>query len=332
MRAIYVNDNKSLINWVYSEKSRMRLSELLDIDCNIYTHADIVAAPESFHDVRYIFTTWNFPSFTGEEIRAAFPGLDGVFYAAGSVQDFARPFLECGVKVFSAWGANGVPVAEFTVAQIILAGKGFLPLMRKFSAGDMTAAGENRHFPGNFGEKVGVIGAGMIGKLVISMLKSYRLEVLAFDPFLSDETATALGVRKCPLEELFSECQVVSNHLANNEQTQGMIGYDLFRRMRPYATFINTGRGAQIVEPDLVRILTERPDLTAMLDVTWPEPEPAGHPFYSLPNCFLTPHIAGSSGDEVRRMAEFMLEEYERYAAGQPCRYEVTMKMLETMA
>jgi len=73
--------------------------------------------------------------------------------------------------------------------------------------------------------------------------------------------------------------------------------------MRPYATFINTGRGAQVVEEALADVLRSRPDLTAVLDVTWPEPPVAGHPFYSLPNCVLTPHIAGSSGDEVHRMS-----------------------------
>ena len=102
--------------------------------------------------------------------------------------------------------------------------------------------------------------------------------------------------------------------------------------MLPYATFLNTGRGAQVVEDDLVRALTERPDLTAVLDVTEPEPSPAGHPFYSLPNCFMTPHVAGSLGGEVVRMAEYMVDEYEALAKGLPVKYEVTLKMLETMA
>jgi len=81
-----------------------------------------------------------------------------------------------------------------------------------------------------------------------------------------------------------------------------------------------------------VEVLTKRPDLTAVLDVTFPEPLEKDHPFYHLPNCFLTPHIAGSSGDEVRRMAEYMVEEFNRYLRKEPCLYEVTEKMLETMA
>ena len=172
----------------------------------------------------------------------------------------------------------------------------------------------------------------MIGKLVINMLKSYNLEVLVFDPFLPDEKAAALGVKKVGLETLFKECQVVSNHLANNEQTKGMLDGRLFETMLTNATFINTGRGAQVVEADLIKVLKARPDLTALLDVTLPEPPESDSEFYTLPNCILTPHIAGSSGNEVRRMGEYMKEEYEKLIQNRPCRYEVTLEMLKTMA
>ena len=105
-----------------------------------------------------------------------------------------------------------------------------------------------------------------------------------------------------------------------------------FASMMPHATFLNTGRGAQVIEDDLVRVLEQRPDLTAVLDVTEPEPPLPGHGFYRLPNCILTPHMAGSSGWEVRRMGVFMLEEFRRFTAGEACQYEVSLKMLETMA
>ena len=190
----------------------------------------------------------------------------------------------------------------------------------------------NSIYPGNYDVKVGLIGCGMIGSMVAEMLKNFKLEVLVFDPFLSADKAASLGVRVTNLDEIFSTCQTVSNHLANNAQTKSMLNYSHFSKMLPYATFLNTGRGAQVVEDDLVRALTERPDLTAVLDVTYPEPAPLEHAFYSLPNCFLTPHIAGSLGNEVHRMAEYMYEEFIRYVGGEPNKYEVTEKMLETMA
>ena len=333
MNAIFLCETKDTFHSVYAESVVAKLRNAAALTETVFTKADILAAPARFADTQVIFSTWGMPVFTEEEIQACFPGLECVFYAAGTVQTFARPFLNCGVKVFSAWAANAVPVAELTVAQIILANKGYFLSNRIFHAKDrQTARAAIAGCRGNYGETVGIIGAGMIGKLVIRMLQSYNLKVLVFDPFLPPETAAELGVELCGLPELFERAFTVSNHLANNAQTKGMLHYDLFRRMRENAVFLNTGRGAQVVEEDLVRILQERPDLTALLDVTEPEPPVEGHPFYTLPNCLLSPHIAGSAGREVVRMAEYMVTEYEAYRSGEPCRYEVTKKMLETMA
>ncbi len=333
MKAIFLCDNTKNVSSVYGEATLKELQKIADIDNAVYTKSDVLNSPERFAGVEIIFSTWGMPSFSKDEIKSCFPSLRCVFYGAGTVQGFAREFLGSGIKVFSAWAANAVPVAEMTVSQIILSNKGYFISNRLYhSKGRKCAAEAFKKCRGNYGETVGIIGAGMIGSLVIRMLKTYNLNVLVFDPFLSDEKANDLGVRKCELSELFEKSFVVSNHLANNEKTKGMLNYDLFCRMRENAVFINTGRGAQVVEDDLIRVLRERPDITALLDVTMPEPPVEGHPFYTLPNCLLTPHIAGSSGDEVRRMGEYMLSEYKSYINGEACKYEVSLKMLETMA
>ena len=333
MRAIFLCDKTDKLFHVYGSQTVSELQGLVDVEKQIYTRADVLGDPASFSNVELIFSTWGMPTFTEEEIRRCLPSLKCVFYGAGSVQPFARPFLHCGVRVFSAWAANAVPVAELSTAQIVLSNKGYFLTNRLYHAsGRKTAQAAFGNCCGNYGETVGIIGAGMIGKLVIEMLKAYRVRVIVFDPFLPDERASEMGVEKCSLSELFERAFVVSNHLANNAETRGILNYDLFRRMRENAVFINTGRGAQVVEADLVRILRERPDLTALLDVTHPEPPVDDHPFYSLPNCLLTPHIAGSAGDEVARMGEYMLGECREYLSGGITRYEVTEKMLETMA
>lgn len=329
MKSIFLCNKKNSVEKVYADS----FDKLPDVERRVYTSADVISNPETFADVEYVFSTWGMPSMSEDEIKKCFPNLKCVFYGAGSVQAFARPFLKCGVKVFSAWAANAVPVVEYTLAQIILANKGFFAHSREMKKGNREAGKVMKaSYPGNYGENVGIIGVGMIGSQVAERLKDYKLNVLAFDPFLSDERAETLGITKCSLHELFERCRVVANHMANNEQTKGMLDYSCFSRMLPYSTFINTGRGAQVVEDDLVRVLTERPDVTAILDVTFPEPPAEGHEFYSLPNCFLTPHIAGSLMNETHRMAEYIIEEYERYISGETCLYEVTEKMLETMA
>lgn len=333
MRSILLSKNMDATPKVYPAKTLETLKKIAGLSEGIYTKTEILKNPTAFSDVEYIFSTWGMETFSEEEIKEIFPSLKAIFYSAGTVQYFARPFLNCGVKVFSAWAANAVPVAEYTIAQIILANKGFFACSELKSHGQEKKSFEvSKNYCGNYNANVGLIGVGMIGKLVAKMLKNYKLNVFAFDPFLPSEIAEELGIKLCSLEEIFGSCQVVSNHLANNEHTKNMLNYNLFSKMLPYSTFINTGRGAQVNEDDLVKILTERPDITAILDVTDPEPPVDGHEFYILPNCFMTPHIAGSSGNEVERMSEYMVEEFKHFINNKPTNYEVTLKMLETMA
>lgn len=333
MKAIFLSKMPHKLEAVYAPQLRKTICSEADCAPAFYTKEDVLGQPENFCNVKWIFSTWGMPSFTEDEIRTYLPKLEAVFYAAGSVQQFARPFLHCGVRIFSAWMANAVPVAEYTVAQIILANKGFFATSRLQSAGDPAGArAAAKNYPGNFDAPVGIIGTGAIGRLVCKMLKQYQLPVLACSIELNESLARELGVQIADMETIFKNCQVISNHVANNEHTQGIYTKEHFASMLPYATFLNTGRGAQVVESDLIDVLSQRPDLTAVLDVTYPEPPVVDSPFYRLPNCILTPHIAGSSGLEVRRMAQWIWEEFLLLRDGKPCRYEVTEEMLEVMA
>lgn len=334
MRAIFLCEVKSSIDRVYSAETVRKIKKEADLDEKVYDSKYVRANPGDFKDVAFVFSSWGMPRFSEDEIRAIFPALKGVFYAAGSVQGFAREFLKCGVRVFSAWAANAVPVAEYAVSQIVLSAKGFFRSALEIRETGNYASGAELSdlYPGNYDIKIGVFGVGMVGTQVVKRLKTYKYDVLVFDPFLPDEKAEALGVRKTTLEEIFFECTVISNHMADNKNTRGMLGYDLFSKMLPNATFINTGRGAQVIEDDLVRFLRERPDVFAILDVTYPEPPPAGSELYGMKNVILTPHIAGSKGNEVHRMSEYMFEEFMRCKSGEDCKWEVSLKMLETMA
>ena len=332
MKAIYLVENPGSLKAVYSEELREELKALCGVD-TILSKGQLEEHREELRDVEYVFSTWTMPSLTEEQIAEYLPSLKAVFYAAGSVQGFARPFLNRGIQVFSAWAANAVPVAEYTVAQIILANKGFFRNVQLCKTNRAECARLTCSHRGNYGCRVGLIGCGMIGALVAEMLKAYNLKVMAYDPFMSAEKAARLGVEQVDdLKTLFEQCTVVSNHLANNAQTRGMINYDMFAAMTDYGTFLNTGRGAQVVEEDMVRALTERPTLTAVLDVTDPEPPMADSPLLTMDNIILTSHIAGSQQDEFHRMSEYMKNEYLAFVSGQPTKYSVTLKMLETMA
>ncbi|MBQ7957858.1 MAG: hydroxyacid dehydrogenase [Clostridia bacterium] len=283
-------------------------------------------------DCEIAFSTWGMPQFTKEEIAKYMPKLKAVFYSAGTVQYFARPFLESGVKVFSAFAANAVPVAEYTFAQISLAAKGFFQSAKSYRLLPLRALSHANSATGNFECKVGLVGLGAIGKMVAEKLKALDVDVYACDPFVLEETAKELGVTLVDMETLFSECDIISNHLANKPELENIFDSKLFKRMKKHSTFINTGRGAQVNEYALARSLWCHPSRTFVGDVIKNETFPYICPLFWCHNAFLTPHIAGSTGKEPQRMAYYMMEEMERFNRGEPLKYEVTPEMLERMA
>jgi phosphoglycerate dehydrogenase-like enzyme len=328
--AIFCN-NPATVDYVYAQGRRASLGALSDLYPTVISAENFAVHAGALADVEAVFSTWGMPELTPAHLTAM-PRLRALFYAAGSVRTFAPALIERNITVVSAWGANAVPVAEFTLAQILLANKGYFANMRA------CAKPETRPHafrgPGNFGETVGLLGAGQIGCRVIDLLRPFRLTVIVWDPFLSRERAGQLGVEKVDsLDDVFRRAFVVSNHVANLPETRGLLNARHFAAMRKGATFINTGRGATLVPGDLVRVLGERPDLTALLDVTDPDEPPApDSPLYALPNVFLSAHIAGAMNDEVVRLADCVIEEFLAWEQGKPLRYAITREMLPRLA
>ena len=261
------------------------------------------------------------------ELLAAAPLLRAVCYAAGSVKDFVTPESYArNVLITTAMHVNAVPVAEVTVALITLANKGWF----RAQAGMRQACRlpDVKHV-GNFRTTVGLIGYGAICRLVVETLRHTDLRVLAYDPYAKDLPAHVEHVSN--LLDLARRSDVVSLHAPDIPATHGMCGRAFFQAMRDGATFINTARGKLVDEGALIAELkTGR--IEAHLDVTHPEPPLADSPFWTLPNVYLTPHLAGSSSHEVRRMGRMAISECLALIAGQQTRYPVTQDMLATMA
>jgi phosphoglycerate dehydrogenase-like enzyme len=278
------------------------------------------------------FSTWGMPKFTEEEIKKYMPRLKMLFYAAGTVQYFAKPFLDCGVRVFSAFAANAIPVAEYTFAQITLAAKGYFQAAKRYRIAPLSALAFAHGCPGNYRAKIGLVGLGTIGSMVAEKLKALDVEVYAYDPFVSKEKAQTLNVTLVSLEKLFSECDVISNHLANKKELDNIFNYKLFKLMKKHSTFINTARGAQVSEFGLAASLIAHPSKTVVADVIKSEFFPYVSPLFWCHNAVLTPHIAGSGGNEPPRMVYYMMTELEHYLNSQPVQFEVTSEMLAHMA
>ena len=315
-KAIIVCENTRNIDYVYTKAQLAELAELTDL------HPEIVSdlSQGDFTQVEYLFSTWGMLRPSEEEIAKYLPNLKALFYSAGATDHFVRPFFARNVRVFSGWQANAVPVAEFSLAQILLALKGYFLNNREVHTKAWKGAFRG---PGIYGETVALIGDGAVATKLKELLQNnFNINVLMI-PSRPDW-------RIVSLEEAFKTAFVVSNHLPNRDDNIGVINRTHFESMRYGATFINTGRGAQINEADMIDVLKARPDLTALLDVTFPEPPVPGSELYTLPNVKLSSHIAGSLNDEVVRMSDFMLDEFKRFISGGELRYEVKEEMLIT--
>jgi phosphoglycerate dehydrogenase-like enzyme len=253
-----------------------------------------------------------------------------IFYGAGSISGFATPEMwQRGVRVTSAAAANAESVVEFTVGQILLAGKNALFNERLYRT---TKTHTYPHCPGNFRTTLGLISLGWIGKKVAALMRNFTHKIIAYDPYATQKDASDLGLELVSLDEIFTRAHIISCHTPLLESTRGMLQEKHFRAMMPGATFINTARGAVVNEDDLCRVLAERPDIYAVLDVTTQEPPLPQSPLWHLPNVWLTPHIAGCLYSECERMGEAMLQELQRYLNGQPLLYELDEKRAQIAA
>ncbi len=306
------------------------VAELVDLVADRQDRESAIADCPQLADVELLFTGWSAPKVDAEFLAAA-PKLKVVFYGAGSVRGtISDAMWDRGVRICSAWSANAVPVAEFTLGQILLALK-----LTWHYARQIRVDGEWEHslpITGAFGSTVGIISLGNIGRLVCEHLKRFDVKVIAYDPFASAEDAAALGVELVSLDDIFARADVVSLHTPRLDATIGMITGKHLAAMKSYATFINTARGAIVREEEMIQALRDRPDLMAVLDVTHPEPPAGDSPLLSLPNVVLTPHIAGSLGPECARMGWMMVDELKRYLAGEPFQHEITRELAKTLA
>ena len=266
-----------------------------------------------------------------DDLLARAPRLRMLAYAAGTLRDTVTPATFArGLLVTSGAAANAVPVAEYTVGAILWSNKAAFVARERLRGVEVPAL-PRRHPVGNWGKRIGLVGASHVGRAVVELLRPYRFSVAVADPWLSDDGAAALGVTRVDLDELLATSDVVSLHAPALPETERMIGAAALARMMDGATLVNTARGVLVDHDALVPELASG-RLTAVLDVTDPEPLPPDHPLLHLPTCTVTPHLAGSQGSEMSRQAELVIEEIRRFATGQPPLHPVVADDTERIA
>ena len=316
---------------IYPKSVRHIMSAVCDLVAE-GTPGQLYDLRDQLTEVEILFTGWGAPLLS-EENLSLFPSLKIVLYGAGSLKSLMTDyFWSRNIPICSAWTANAVPVAEFSLAQIILSLKQVAGIPESMREARKKVFPEHFDQGGAYGTTVSLISLGVIGRKVAEFLKLLDVNVLAYDPFCSPEIASQLGVELVSLEEAFSRSRVVSLHTPWLKETEGMVNKKLFSSMPSGSTFINTARGAVVNEQDLISVLEQRPDITALLDVTYPEPPKPDSPLYTLPNVFLTPHIAGSMYGECGRMGEYMVDECRRWISGEKLKYQVSKNAFQKMA
>ena len=277
---------------------------------------------------------WGTPLFDAPMLARA-PRLKMFAYAAGTVKWYGIDEVwDRDLVVTSGAGANAEPVAEYTLAMILLANKRVFPAIDAQAGRPAWTPPETAAPHGNWDKTIGIVSASLIGRRVAELLQPFpHLQVEIYDPFVDQASIESLGATKIDdLVALCRRCDVLSIHAPALPATHNLVGGDHLAALPDGATVINTSRG-HCLDLDALTAELESGRLFAVVDVTDPlEPLPDDHPLRSLPNAIYTPHIAGSQGTELERMSDWVCDEVERFAAGRPQRNQITRDMIDRIA
>ncbi|MDT0342447.1 hydroxyacid dehydrogenase [Streptomyces litchfieldiae] len=309
-----------------------RLRELADIDpALVVRDFEDPGIRDALAGAEFLVTGWGCPPITAPALERL-PRLRAVLHTGGTVKGLIPgEGWRHDIVVTSAAAANALPVAEYTLAMILLMGKDVLTARDHYRATEAFPPNLVRADIGNVGRRVGIIGASRIGRRVIELLRPFDFDVVLHDPYVDEAGAAALGVRLSDFDALLASSAIVSVHAPATAETHHLIDAARLALLPDGAALINTARGSLVDTEALTRELVSG-RIRAVLDVTEPEPLSAGSPLYRLPNVFLTPHVAGSLGNELRRLGVLMVEELRRIRSGAPPEHRVDLAQLEITA
>jgi D-3-phosphoglycerate dehydrogenase len=201
---------------------------------------------------------------------------------------------ERGVVVMNTPAGNTISTAELSFAMILSLARKVPQAYASMTAGKW----DRKQFQGSelHGKTLGVLGLGRIGGEVAKRALAFGMRVVAYDPFLTEARAKAIGIElMADPDALYRVADYITVHMPVTDQTRGMLNAEAFARMKPKVCIVNCARGEIIVEADLLAALDSGKVAGAALDVYATEPLPAEHPFRKHPGITLTPHLGAST-------------------------------------
>lgn len=288
-------------------------------------------------DADIIVTSWGTPQLTAE-VMARLPRLRYVAHAAGSVKPIVSDAMFAqGVRVTSSAKVLGMGVAETALGYTLACVKNLFNVSRGIAAGGWTAERPLKEYDDireMFEIKIGVVSAGNAGGHFMKLLSMFDVDVLLYEPFITDEQAKErFGATRVSFETLLEQSDVVSIHAPSIPETYHMFNAESLKLMKKDASLINTARGSIVDEQALYDHMKAGNLKYACLDVFDPhEPPLPDNPLRTLPNCIMSPHLAGLTHNGLLRIGAHCASEIERFAAGEPLTTEITQAQLKTSA
>lgn len=219
-------------------------------------------------------------------------GVDNIDVAAAS---------KSGVIVMNTPGGNVVTTAEHAISMMCSLTRSIPQATASLKAGKWE---KNKFMGAELYQKIlGVIGIGNIGKIVASRAQALKMNVIAFDPFLTDDIAAELGVKKVSLGELFKTADYITVHTPLNDKTRNLINAEAFKEMKKGVFIINCARGGIVNETDLLAALEADIVAGAALDVFEKEPVDPNHPLLKSDKIICTPHLGASTEEAQENVA-----------------------------
>lgn len=318
--------SKEKTNDIFTQKTLDRLSQFGELAIN-EGEATMENIKATVKDADIAITSWGSLPMS-EEILNECPNLKLHMHGAGSVKPYVTDALwERGVKVCASTKPLGIGVAETALGFTIAACKNFFAINEDIHNGGYL----RENITELYEITVGVVSAGYVGRHYIKLLQNFGVNVLLYDPFVTEERAKEMGCTKAELDELLKNSDVVSLHSPSIPETDHMINAETLKLMKKDAILINTARGTLIDETALYNHMVAGNLKYACIDVYDPEPPLADNPLRSLKNVIMTSHLAGLVQNGLLRIGAHCADEIERFINGQPMECAVTEDMISKM-
>ncbi|MDP0498629.1 MAG: phosphoglycerate dehydrogenase [Verrucomicrobiota bacterium JB022] len=270
------------------------------------------------------------------DIIAAAPQLKAVGRAGVGVDNIdVVAASDRGITVMNTPGGNTIATAELAFTHLLCSARPIPQANATMKAGKW----EKKLYQGTelFQKTLGVLGLGRIGTQVAKRAKAFGMQVVAFDPFLTEARAEELEVEKVELDELYARADFITVHMPKTDSTANMLNADAFAKMKKGVRIVNCARGGLIKEDDLAEALKSGKVAAAGLDVFEEEPLPASSPLREYDNLVMTPHLGASTveaqenvGQEVAELiGEYLKNGTVQNAVNAPSVDSSTLKLLK---